>query len=292
MPHRFRPAFLSARTWAALVAVAICLAACGTTSSLAGVVPTATPTAAPTCATLLPGATTIDLASAGFVYPIAFPSGTVGTTPTQTASGSGLYTVYSFDACSPSTTPGAVTSFFAAQLPALPHGWIGATTFPLDGGLMQTCASGASCWFDPKGGPIYYLSFDGIADSGNDMVTYHAHWAVSPNFPTCNSNFSSSPITGFQSFLPGMTPPAPLPPLTLVVPDDAAGLRGVDLCSAGTAASVSAFLQKELPAEGWTKVASDTRCFYTDECWTGGSSAISWHVDDPTDWHIAWHPST
>jgi hypothetical protein len=113
--------------------------------------------------------------------------------------------------------------------------------------------------------------------------------ATSPAAPTCNDNFTRSPIKGAQTAVEGV----PLPPQTYVVPDDATNLRGYDLCSAGTAASVSTYLTGALPSAGWTHVASDPRCFYQDQCWTKGSAAaISWHVDDPTDWHIAYHPMT
>ncbi|HEX6816784.1 MAG TPA: zf-HC2 domain-containing protein [Ktedonobacterales bacterium] len=107
-----------------------------------------------------------------------------------------------------------------------------------------------------------------------------------PAQPTCSSNFANSPIQGVQTSVEGV----PLPPVTYVVPDNAAGLHGYDLCSSGTASSVSAFLTSSLPASGWSK-ASDSRCFYPDECWTKGGNAISWTVGDPTDWHIAYHPT-
>ncbi len=288
---------LPIRAQAALAVAALTVMACGNTSVASGVLissttmaTTSTATATPTCAAALPGATPINL-GAGFVYPIVFPGSTVGTTATQTVSGPGLYSVYAFDACTPGTSVSGVSAFFAAQLPALPHGWIATTTFPSDGGLMQPCTAG--CWYDPKGGPFYYLTFDNLTDQGGGVVTYHGRYAVSPDFPSCNSNFTNSPIHGIQSFLPGTTPPLPLPPLTSVAPDDAMALRGYDLCSAGTTASVNAFMLKELPATGWTKVASDARCFYTDECWTNSGTAISWNVSnaDNTNWHIAWHPS-
>jgi hypothetical protein len=110
--------------------------------------------------------------------------------------------------------------------------------------------------------------------------------ATAPAQPNCNSNFANSPIQGVQTSVEGV----PLPPVTYVVPDNAAGLRGYDLCSSGTAASVTAFLTNSLPTSGWAK-GSDPRCFYSDECWTKGTSAISWQVSDPTLWHIAYHPT-
>jgi hypothetical protein len=112
--------------------------------------------------------------------------------------------------------------------------------------------------------------------------------ATPPPAPTCNANFANSPIRGAQTSVEGV----PLPSITFVVPDDAANLHGYDLCSSGTVASVTAFLTTALPGSGWTKVASNAHCFYDDQCWTKGAAAISWHVDDPTDWRIAYHPTT
>ncbi len=37
---------------------------------------------------------------------------------------------------------------------------------------------------------------------------------------------------------------------------------------------------------------TDARCFYADQCWITSSAAISWHVNDPTNWTIAYHPAT
>ncbi|HEY1387837.1 MAG TPA: hypothetical protein VGF38_04770 [Ktedonobacterales bacterium] len=287
------------RRAALLIAALLFVSACGA-SSTTGTQPTPTaqpqPTAtvaattvAATCASVLPGAAAIDLQHQGFIYPIVFPSGTVGTPPQQMVSGAGLFTISSFTVCTPNTTPAAVTAFFSSHLGALPHGWFNAQTFPADGGLMASCA-GTSCWWNPKGGPLYYLTFDQYADKGNGVVTYRARWAASPDFPTCGSNFSISAATRDVYFLPGYTPPLPLPPLSAVVPDDASGgVRGYDICSPGTAQSVSAFMLKELPATGWTKTAANPACYYTTQCWKNGSAVISWDLRDaPLDWIIAW----
>lgn len=270
------------------IPVLLLVAACGTTSTT-GAQPTATATAQPTCASVLPGATAIDLQSQGFLYPIVFPPGTVGTAPQQTASGIGLFTVYSFSACTPNTTTADVTSFFSSKLGALEHGWLDAQTFPADGGLMASCGASA-CWFDPKGGPLYYLIFDQYADKGSGIITYQARWAVSPDFPACGSNYSNQTAARDVYFLPDYTPQLPLPPLSSTVQDNASGgLRGYDICSPGTPQSVSAFMAKELPATGWTKIAAVPACFYSTECWQNGSAVISWNAgSDPLNWHIAW----
>ncbi len=275
---------------AALVIPALLLvSACGATGT-PGTQPTATRTVPVTCASVLPGAGAIALQQKGFLYPIVFPPGTVGTTPQQTASGTGLFTVSSFTACTPNTTTAGVTTFFASHLGALQHGWHDAQTFPSDGGLMASCDVSA-CWFNPKGGPPYYLTFDQHADRGAGIITYRARWAVSPDFPTCGANYSTIPPAARDVyFLPGYTPPLPLPPLSSTVPDNAmGGLRGYDICSPGTAQSVSAFMTKELPATGWTKIAAAPACFYAAECWQNGAAVLSWNAgSDPLNWHIAW----
>jgi hypothetical protein len=283
-----------ARRATLVIAAMLFVSACGT-SSTTGTQPTSTvqpqPTAtlAATCASVLPGAAEIDLRQQGFIYPIVFPSDTVGTPPHQMVSGAGLFTVSTFTVCTPNTTPAAVAAFVSSHLGALPHGWFNAQTFPADGGLMARCG-GAACWWNPKGGPLYYLTFDQYADKGNGVVTYRTRWAVSPDFPTCNSNFSISAAARDVYFLPGYTPPLPLPPLSSTVPDDASGgVRGYDICSPGTAQSVSVFMMKELPATGWTKIAANPACYYASQCWKNGSAVISWDTRDaPLDWIIAW----
>lgn len=283
---------MSGRIWhvfarTALVIPALLLVtACGT-SSTTGAQPTATVQS--TCASVLPGAVALNLQSQGFLYPIVFPPGTVGTAPQQTASGPGLFAVYSFTVCTPDTTTTGVTSFFSSNLGALQHGWLNAQTFPADGGLMASCG-GTQCWFNPKGGPLYYLNFDQYADKGNGIITYRARWAVSPDFPTCGSNYSAPAAVRDVYFLPGYTPQLPLPPLSSTVPDDAmGGLRGYDICSPGTAQSVSSFMLKELPATGWTKIAANPACFYLTQCWQNGSAVISWDTRSaPLNWVIAW----
>jgi hypothetical protein len=281
----------------ALALVAGCAAPSGATAKAtptatsAPPTPTATPT--PTCANVLPGSTPINLAAHGFVYPITYPASTVSSTITTTASGTGLFTVYQFSACTPSATIGGVQSFYNTQLPALPHGWIGVTTFPADGGLMTACA--APCFWDPKGGDLYYIAFDQFSDHGNGVVTYRGRWAVFAiaAVPTCIANFTSGPPaqTGVF-FIGGGTSGFPLPPFSDTAPDDAAGgFKGMDVCSPGNGATVTAFLNTEVPAAGWTKVNNnDPHCTNPSNCWTKGGQFWSWNppIGDATDWVVSY----
>ncbi|MGO8947170.1 MAG: hypothetical protein ACLQUY_05810 [Ktedonobacterales bacterium] len=87
--------------------------------------------------------------------------------------------------------------------------------------------------------------------------------------PACGSNFNGSGSQSYQNSL--MTPfgTVPLPPLSRTVADDASGgVRGYDICSAGTAATITAFMQQNLPASS--------------------SGIINWSVADPLDWNINW----
>lgn len=272
------------------------LAACSGSGDSSGNAPTPTNTVAPTntptpsCAAALSGASAINLGAQGFAYPITFPANTVGTTPTQVASGTGLFTVYGFDACSPQTTVSAAQSTLQNGLTNIQHSWITTNIFPYDGGLMKACSF---CYWNPKGGPIYYLTFDTFTDHGSGVITYHGEWGVFDiaMLPNCaaNSNYTGPAAQNGVFFLPGFTPAVPVPPLSDTVPDDAAGgVRGFDLCSPGTSASITAFLTKELSATGW-KQGTSSACIYASECWVQGTAAISWDVSGgPTNWHMAY----
>jgi hypothetical protein len=239
------------------------------------------------------GSSPIDLSAHGLAYPITYPADTVGSALSVTASGPGLFTVNEFTACTPGTTVGAVQSFYNSQLPALQHGWMTTTEFPADGGLVTACS--APCFWDPKGINIDYLVFDQFTDHGAGVVTYRGRWAdfdVS-TLPSCSANFGPG-NTGAQReiyFVGSGDTAFPIPPLSSIAPDDASGgVRGYDICSPGTAASVAAFLAKEVPADGWTKVTtSNPHCLNPANCWTKAGQFWSWGaVGDPKLWTISY----
>jgi hypothetical protein len=211
--------------------------------------------------------------------------------------GTDLFTILTFQICSPNTTPSAVASFFAVHLPAIDHGWSLSPYFPDDGGLMQSCV--VRCWFDALSldrvlaAPRWYLVFDDFAVQGQNAVIYRGRIAEPPPFPACAQHYASSPTPNYYYYLPDYTPAVPLPPLTFMAPDNATQPSSYTLCSPGTAASVSAFMTRELPATGWKQVSGDMRCVYEEECWTNGGSALSWSVGSSSvsNWHIAWRTS-
>jgi hypothetical protein len=231
------------------------------------------------CASALPGAVPAKdiLGFAG----VPLPEGAVMTGPKTSFGGPSQFTILESDVCYSSLsspTPNPRSS-----------GWSFAPSFPYQGVLLQ--ARGQS--LPTCSGLCYqiensrYLAVEQIIDHGAGVFTYHVRLATPPPPPTCNANFSSSPLQGVQTAVEDV----PLPPITFAVPDNAANLRGYDLCSSGTVASITAFLTSALPATGWTKVASNARCFYADHCWTRDLTVISWQVDDPTNWNLAYHPA-
>jgi hypothetical protein len=103
--------------------------------------------------------------------------------------------------------------------------------------------------------------------------------------PVCGSNFNGSGSQSYQSILPTTFGTVPLPPISRTVSNDAAGgVRGYDICSAGTAATITAFLQQNLPTYGWTLVSTSGGI----QTWKSSSGTINWSVPDPLEWNISW----
>lgn len=100
--------------------------------------------------------------------------------------------------------------------------------------------------------------------------------------PACGPNFSGQP---YQSTLTTDFGIVPLPPQSRAVHDDASGgQRGFDICSAGTAATVSAYMEQNLPSYGWTLVSNSGGV----ETWKNSNGTITWRVSDPLAWIVYW----
>jgi hypothetical protein len=107
--------------------------------------------------------------------------------------------------------------------------------------------------------------------------------------PACGSNFNGSGVpaasSSYQSILTTAFGTVPLPPLSLTVQNDASGgLQGYAVCSAGTAATITAFMEQNLPAYGWTLVSNSSGT----ESWKNSIGTIEWNVPDPLEWNISW----
>lgn len=117
--------------------------------------------------------------------------------------------------------------------------------------------------------------------------------------PTCGSNFTSTtyvttlPDSNYQKT--NIYAQVQLPPLTRSFDNDAAGgLRGRALCSAGTTASVLAFMQTHLTSLGWqpvnmsTNSCVDLATFGQQQCWQNGAYTLTLGMNTNTDWIIAY----
>jgi hypothetical protein len=108
---------------------------------------------------------------------------------------------------------------------------------------------------------------------------------TAPTPPTCGSNFSSSTSQNYVNTLATAYGTVLLPPESRTVQNDASGgVKGYAICSAGTATTITAFMEQNLPAYGWTFVSTSGGV----ETWRSSSGTINWSVPDPLQWNIYW----
>jgi hypothetical protein len=115
--------------------------------------------------------------------------------------------------------------------------------------------------------------------------------------PTCGSNFTS---TTYVTTLPDSTykktdvyAKVQLPPLTRSFDNDAAGgVRGRNMCSAGSTASVLDFMQTHLTSLGWQQVSMNgsdcmsAAAYGQEQCWKNGAYFLALAINSNTDWII------
>lgn len=115
--------------------------------------------------------------------------------------------------------------------------------------------------------------------------------------PTCGSNFTSTtyvttlPDSNYQKT--NVYAQVQLPPLTRSFDNDASGgLRGREMCSAGTTASVLDFMQTHLTSLGWQQVSfNGSSCMSADtykqeQCWQNGLYTLTLAINTNTEWII------
>jgi hypothetical protein len=74
------------------------------------------------------------------------------------------------------------------------------------------------------------------------------------------------------------------PPMTRLVGNSAPDVIGQDLCSAGTAASVKAFMDHQFSAAGYTSV---TCTLNGNDCWKSGATTVTMNITSAGDWMLA-----
>ncbi len=115
---------------------------------------------------------------------------------------------------------------------------------------------------------------------------------------TCGSQYGSA----YQATLPDASysqtsvfSAIQLPPQTRSYDNDAAGgLRGRFFCSAGTSASVLAFMTQQLAQQDWQPVTPASECGQADipaygspQCWQNGKYHLFLGIKTNTDWVVA-----
>jgi hypothetical protein len=298
--------------------------ACGAASTVdAGSLasPTTTATSAPaTCAQINGFASAAAAAPvSGFNY--GLPTNTVAPAAQTSAGASGQYTLYDVDLCTPNTTTelpiGATPRPLATALQV--YGWGPMQVFPVGGDALQACPAGDTCYgynVQTKNGvpffaePERFLALGSVQDRGNGLVTFHLKLAgppaaaacTDPNLPNLEHTiYGASPVYLPYFGAPAHTSSDPysglqLPPVTRLYSESATGHTFYHICSAGTAASVSAFMYTQLTAEGWSGCSgqpaptSSGGCFsftYNQVCGANTVSTtqtLTLTVTDPATW--------
>jgi hypothetical protein len=274
---------MSGRFWRTLllaggiVALAAALSGCGTGTTVlitSTPTPTITPTPTPSCATLLPGggATSAPAGFSGLIY----PASAVMKPLTSSFGGAGQFTVQQTDVCYPGT-PDAVngpfsghTSVFANLLGA---GWgTGSNTFPGDGQNQAACTPGNFCLHN---GTESYVALESIQSPIGGFVTYHLRLATPPAAPTCNPSYYGPSVAYTYTFNNWA-----VPPLTkendFALGGGHAGGYNYGMCSAGTPASILAFMLAAVTAHGDTPHQVTATSFCTS--YSPGASAYGEYV--------------
>ena len=158
--------------------------------------------------------------------------------------------------------------------------------------LLAACSSAATT---QTGGPADTATTAPTATATTAPPTATA--TLTP--PTCGSNFKSTtyyttlPDSNYQKT--NVYAQVQLPPLTRSFDNDASGgVRGRNMCSAGSTASVLAFMQTHLTSLGWQQVGKNTSsCMSVDtygqqQCWQNGSYVLTLAINTNTDWIIVY----
>lgn len=215
-----------------------------------------------------------------------FPAGTVAPAPTTSGGGTGQFSVAAYSICVPNNTASLIVSTGKGPEPFLTlllfYGWGPNGTFPGDGQVQRGCTGGAKCFLKPD--DESFLAVDQITALSHGLVTFRLRQATPPAAPSCNSSFTDTSYHLSEDQGNGVA--IPLPPLTRIgLGQGAAGSTYISMCSAGTAASVSAFYQQAAPAYGFQAGQYGAGSWQLTK--SGHIYAFSvTNVTDPTNWTL------
>lgn len=260
--------------------------------------PTATATLAPTpqattCTKVqgFSGATSLSLPN------MELPAGAIAPAPTTSFGGAGQYTVKTYTVCVPNNTGELIVSTGKGPEP-LTHllsfyGWAEWNHFPAGGDAQQSCAQACFAFnMDDLSKALFtgaprFLSVEQITPLPHNLVTFTLKLAQA-SAPTCPSMFDTSD-TATYGHAPEYTLYYDLatgiqwPPMTRLVGNSAPDIIGQDLCSAGTTASVKAFMDHQFSSNGYTSVACTG---FGNDCWKSGSTTVMMNITSASDWTL------
>lgn len=287
---RLSRAFLTGASLLALLGLS--LAGCGQRSVGGGASPTATrpPT---TCAQVQGFAS-----AAVFSLPSTpFPLGTVARPPIISGGGPGQYSIKTYQACAPNSdinldvTTGKGPAPFTTLMPIFD--WEKWNTFP-EGGDAQVACPGVCYTFNVDNaskdlflGAPGFLSLENVTALGHGLVTFTLREAPPLAMPACDSGFDASDDSVFghhpeyQTYYDAASG-VQYPPLTRAAGNSAPAVIGETLCSAGTAATVKVFMDRQFSSHGYTSVACGS-----NDCWKNATTTVTMIFTSATQWDIS-----
>jgi hypothetical protein len=270
------------------------LAGCAQASAGSGAAATATiapnPTATTqptTCAQVqgFASATALNLSA------MEFPAGTVAQAPSISGAGAGQYTEKTYLACAPNTDTNLTVSTGKGPEPfttlVLFYGWAPWSRFPASGDAQVACPGTCFAFnaYDPSKGlfqaPPTFLAVDNVTSLGHGLVTFTLRLSMPPPAPDCGYMQSGGlpPIAIWYD----QSASIQFPPLTRSQGDDTMSTNGSVQCSAGTVASVKAFMDHQFSSHGYTSVTCASPDYY---CWKNSATTVTMSFQSATQWYI------
>jgi hypothetical protein len=221
---------------------------------------------------------------------LTYPAGTVEKTPITSPGSAGQFSLQETQLCyhgTPDQVNGPFSGHTSSFAYLLGAGWSFGTSFPADKQTQTPCPAGANCF--RSGNPPNlerYLRFENIQTSIAGYVTYTLTFAFPPTAPTCNPTYYGSSVPYIYTFQ-GFN----VPPLTKESDFAAGGGHPggytYGLCSAGTPASILAFMQAAATAAGFTPMSVTATNFHVCQS-AGGGTYRRWDftVGTGNEWQI------
>lgn len=226
-----------------------------------------------------------------------FPPGTVARPLSPDGGGPGQYTVASYLACSPNTdanltmSTGKGPESFTSLL--LLYAWAPWSSFPTNGDKQGPCMGTCFAYngdivskglFSPAPN---FLQISPVASIGNGLQLFNLRVTTPPVAPTCDPGYDTldDEVFGhhpeYQTYY-DVVGGIQYPPLTRLVGDSSPGTIGESLCSAGTPASIKAFMDQQFSTHGYTA----TSCGAND-CWQNSATTVTMSFPSATQWSMS-----